>query len=135
MKNPTRTALDEVGITYHSETPLEDNGLGKIETYRQQDSRFKFMSVLPVSSRSMKSRKTWSIRCTIIQNSVGYSKRFSCRILNPEFNPHRFGFRIFHRVFNYKSWRKFMIVNWRCCQVLLKLQEHEMLIEGLWRSG
>lgn len=47
--NPTRTALDDVDLTYHGQPHTIDNGLGKMAGYQEKDPRTSFMSVFPVS--------------------------------------------------------------------------------------
>lgn len=48
QQNPTRTALKDVGITYHK-VHSTDQGLEKMGRYRTLDPRVTFMSAFPVS--------------------------------------------------------------------------------------
>eukprot|EP00904_Undaria_pinnatifida_P003348 jgi/Undpi1/13013/HiC_scaffold_7.g02677.m1 len=51
--NPTRTALDDVDITYHRQPHTIDNGLGKMARYQEQDPRTSFMSMFPMGQAKL----------------------------------------------------------------------------------
>lgn len=47
--NPTRTELEDVGISFKHREPLDNNGLEEMEKYQSLDSRVTFLSTFPVS--------------------------------------------------------------------------------------
>ncbi|CAM9211467.1 unnamed protein product, partial [Laminaria digitata] len=51
--NPTRTALDDVDLTYHGQPHTIDNGLGKMAGYQEKDPRTSFMSVFPMEQAKL----------------------------------------------------------------------------------
>ncbi|CAM9645761.1 unnamed protein product [Scytosiphon promiscuus] len=47
-RNPTRTALEDVGIAHEDREPLENDALGEIEYYQSLDPRVTFLSMFPM---------------------------------------------------------------------------------------
>lgn len=62
--NPTRTALEDIGISYHGKIRGNDNGYGRMSRYQEQNPRTTFMSVFPVSRRGGLLTRTGAQRLT-----------------------------------------------------------------------
>ncbi|CAN0269222.1 unnamed protein product, partial [Scytosiphon promiscuus] len=52
-RNPTMTALKDVGISRGDRLPSEDGGLGKFEHYQSLDPRVKFLSAFPMNQAKL----------------------------------------------------------------------------------